>query len=100
MTEKGLIKLVSEQLGINHSKIKTIIRSIFNNIKDVLIEDPTHQIVIEDFGTFKIKLRKARTNYNIFARTKIETPAKNVVVFKPSKDMKSKICDLIDTEHL
>lgn len=49
------------------------------------------QVKLPGFGTFKVKVRKARTAVNPKTGEKVEVPAKKVPRFTPAKDLKEAI---------
>ena len=87
VTKKEIVKQISERIGLTQLKTKDIVQQAFDAIVDTLIEDPSHRIELRNFGVFEVKRRKPRKARNPRTGDKVDVPAKNVVTFKPGKEM-------------
>lgn len=89
MTKKEIVKQISERIGLTQLKTKEIVQLTFDAIVDTLIEDT--RIELRNFGVFQVKKRKARKARNPRTGEKVDVPPKNVVTFKPGKEMEERV---------
>src|SRR5262249_54791555 len=73
-------------------KTKEIVQQTFDAIVDTLLE--VGRIELRNFGVFEVKQRKARKARNPRTGDKVDVPPKNVVTFKPGKEMEEKVRNL------
>ena len=85
MKKTELIKAVSLDTGISQKDIATIMNSIFVQISEDLKQG--NEVIIKDFGTFKSEKRAARKGRNPQSGEEIIIPEKQVVKFKPYKNI-------------
>lgn len=85
MTKKEIVKQISDRIGLTQLQTKEIVQLTFDAIIDTLIEDS--RIELRNFGVFQVKKRKARKARNPRTGEKVNVPPKNVVTFKPGKEM-------------
>ncbi|MGE3807369.1 MAG: HU family DNA-binding protein [Gemmataceae bacterium] len=91
MTKKEIVKQISEKIGLTQLQTKEIVQMTFDAIVDTLIEDRGHRIELRNFGVFQVKRRKARKARNPRTGERVDVPPKNVVTFKPGKEMEEKV---------
>lgn len=89
VTKKEIVKQISERLGLTQLKTKEIVQQTFDAIVDTLLE--VRRIELRNFGVFEVKTRKARKARNPRTGEKVEVPPKNVVTFKPGKEMEERV---------
>ena len=87
MTKKDIVKLISNHLGLPQVKTKQVVQMTFDAVIDAL----QGRIELRNFGVFEVKRRAARRARNPRTGTEVEVPAKNIVTFKPGKEMLEKI---------
>jgi nucleoid DNA-binding protein len=92
VTKKEIVKQISERLGLTQLKTKEIVQLTFDAIIDTLLED--HRIELRNFGVFQVKQRKARKARNPRTGERVDVPPKNVVTFKPGKEMEERVRQL------
>lgn len=98
MTKKEIVKQISDKLGLTQLKTKEIVQLTFDAIVETLLED--RRIELRNFGVFEVKQRKARKARNPRTGDKVDVPPKNVVTFKPGKEMEERVRQLPDLpEH-
>lgn len=85
MTKKEIVKKISDELGMTQLKTKEIVQRTLDLIIETLVE--TGAIELRNFGVFKVKRRAARKARNPRTGEKVSVPPKNVVTFKPGKEM-------------
>jgi integration host factor subunit beta len=89
VTKKEIVKQISDRIGLTQLKTKEIVQLTFDAIVDTLLED--RRIELRNFGVFEVKLRKARKARNPRTGEKVDVPPKNVVTFKPGKEMEERV---------
>jgi integration host factor subunit beta len=89
MTKKEIVKQISEQLGLTQLKTKEIVQKTFDAIVETLLTE--RRIELRNFGVFEVKCRKARKARNPRTGAKVDVEPKNVVTFKPGKEMEERV---------
>ena len=97
MTKKEIVRQISEQTGLTQLATKEIVRLTFEAILKTLLEEK--RIELRNFGVFEVKRRKARKARNPKKQVEVFVPAKNVVTFKPGKEMMEQVRELSDVEE-
>lgn len=85
MKKTELIKAVSIDTGIGQKDVTSIFDSIFIQISEDLKKG--NEVTVKDFGTFKLETRSARKGRNPQTGEVIDIPEKQVVKFKPFKNV-------------
>jgi nucleoid DNA-binding protein len=89
VTKKEIVKQISEEIGLTQLKTKEIVQKTFNAIVETLITES--RIELRNFGVFEVKRRKARKARNPRTGEKVDVEPKNVVTFKPGKEMEERV---------
>ncbi len=89
MTKKEIVKQISEKLGLTQLKTKEIVQKTFDAIIETLLEE--RRIELRNFGVFEVKRRKPRKARNPRTGERVDVEAKNVVTFKPGKEMEERV---------
>ena len=89
MTKKEIVKQISEELGLTQLKTKEIVQKTFDAIVETLLDK--RRIELRNFGVFEVKRRKARKARNPRTGEKVDVEPKNVVTFKPGKEMEERV---------
>ena len=86
LTKKEIVNSIYMQLGLS----KNILDLILEDILNVIIENlkKNKKVKISNFGTFEIRHKNQREGRNPRTKEKKVIKARNVVLFKPSKDFK------------
>src|SRR5258708_9841770 len=92
VTKKEIVKQISERIGLTQLKTKEIVQQTFDAIVETLLSE--RRIELRNFGVFEVKRRKARKARNPRTGDKVDVGPKNVVTFKPGKEMEEKIRQL------
>ena len=89
LTKKDIVNSLYVQLGFSKSICENLLEDFFTIILDNLIKH--NKVKIAKFGTFSVRKKSRRTGRN--PKTKEETviAERNVVLFKPSKELKFSI---------
>lgn len=85
MTKKEIVKKISEEIGLTQLKTKDIVQRTLDAIIHTLVAEG--RIELRNFGVFEVKQRAPRKARNPRTGDKVYVPAKNVVTFKPGKEM-------------
>ena len=89
LTKKDLVNLVYMQLGfskqISENLIDDFLSTIVSNIKS------EKKLKLSKFGTFSIRQKKSRIGRNPKTKEKKIIKERNVILFKPSTDLKKYI---------
>jgi DNA-binding protein HU-beta/integration host factor subunit beta len=89
VTKKEIVKQISDELELPQLKVKEIVQKTFDAIVDTLIRE--QRIELRNFGVFEVKRRKARKARNPRTGEKVDVDPKNVVTFKPGKEMEERV---------
>ena len=89
VTKKEIVKTISEEVDLTQLKTKEVVQKTFDAIVDTLVR--TGRIELRNFGVFEVKKREPRKARNPRTGAEVYVPAKNVVTFKPGKEMADKI---------
>lgn len=87
MNKGDLINKIAEDANMTKSQAGEVLNTVFNCIEDSLKDGKKVNLV--GFGTFTVNHRDARMGRNPKTGESIQIPAKNVVKFKPGKDLTS-----------
>ena len=89
MNKGDLINKVAEEANITKSQATEALNSVFNIIGETLADGDKVSLV--GFGTFSSNHRKARVGRNPKTGEALQIAAKNVVKFKPGKELASAV---------
>ncbi len=89
MKSKEFVKMVSEKANISQKEASVVVDNVFESISDALKNGDS--IRFNNFGTFKVVERKARSGRNPLTGDKIEIPARKAVKFVPSNTLKHSV---------
>ena len=86
LTKKDIVNSLYMQLGFS----KIILDTILNDILDIIVENlkTKKKVKISNFGSFEIRYKNKRIGRNPKTKEKKIISARNVVLFKPSKEFK------------
>jgi nucleoid DNA-binding protein len=85
VTKKEIVRRISEEIGLTQLKTKDIVQRTLDAIIATLVQEG--RIELRNFGVFEVKQRAARKARNPRTGEKVYVPPKNVVTFKPGKEM-------------
>ena len=86
LTKKDLVNLVYMQIGFSKSISENLIDEFFSIIVSNLKKEK--KVKISNFGTFSIRQKKSRVGRNPKTKEAKIISARNVILFKPSKEFK------------
>jgi nucleoid DNA-binding protein len=85
VTKKEIVRRISEDIGLTQLKTKDIVQRTLDAIIDTLVREG--RIELRNFGVFEVKQRAARKARNPRTGCTVYVSPKNVVTFKPGKEM-------------
>lgn len=85
VTKKEIVKKISDDIGLTQLKTKDIVQRTLDAIIQTLVTEG--RIELRNFGVFEVKRRAPRKARNPRTGDKVFVPSKNVVTFKPGKEM-------------
>ena len=83
MKKGEFIESVTDKTGQSTKKAGEFYDAFWESIEEELKKG--HDVCLTGVGTFKIKKRSARKGINPQTKKRINIPAKQVIIFKPSK---------------
>jgi nucleoid DNA-binding protein len=92
VTKKEIVKQIADRCKLTQLQTKEIVQQTFDAIVETLLE--VGRIELRNFGVFEVKQRKARKARNPRTGDKVDVPPKNVVTFKPGKEMEERVRQL------
>ena len=98
MTKKEIVKQIAERCKLTQLQTKDIVQQTFDAIVETLLE--VGRIELRNFGVFEVKQRKARKARNPRTGDRVDVPPKNVVTFKPGKEMEERVRQMTDVPVL
>ena len=91
MTKKDIVRTIAEQLDLPQLRTKELVQKTFDALIETLVQEG--RIELRNFGVFQIKQREARLARNPRTGEPVPVQAKNVVTFKPGKEMEERVRD-------
>ena len=89
MNKGDLINKVAEDANMTKNQATEVLNCVFESITETLKDG--NKVSLVGFGTFTLNERKARTGRNPQTGASIEIPSKNVIKFKPGKDLADRV---------
>ena len=89
MNKGDLVTKVAESADITKAQAADAVNTVFDSIADALQTGDKATLI--GFGTFSISERSARTGRNPQTGATIKIAAKNVVKFKPGKELSDSV---------
>ena len=86
LTKKEIVNSIYMQIGFSKNISETLLEDIFELILNNLIEHK--KLKIAKFGTFELRKKKQRIGRNPKTKESKIISARNVILFKPSKEFK------------
>ena len=89
LTKKDIIKSIYLQIGLSKNIIDLFIEDIIKILKNSIKENK--KVKISKFGTFIVRNKKKRIGRNPKTKEQTSVSERNVLLFKPSKELKKYI---------
>ncbi len=89
MNKSELITNVAASAGVTKQVATTVVDTVLESIGDSL--GAGQDVQIRGFGNFKVTTRAARTGKNPQTGEQMQIPEKQVIKFRPAKDLSDKL---------
>jgi len=89
VTKTELVDKVAESMSLSRAEAQRQIETVLEAIAEGLSSDG--KVLIQGFGTFTAKTRKARMGRNPQTKEPMQIPASKTVTFKPGQDLKNRV---------
>jgi integration host factor subunit beta len=87
MTKSDLVQKLSEQVTtLTKKECEVIVDTVFHNMKDALQRG--EKIEIRGFGSFTVRVRRAKEGRNPKTGEKVSIPEKRIPFFKVGKELR------------
>jgi len=98
VTKKEIVKEIADRANLTQLKTKEIVQWTFDAIVETLCRDG--RIELRNFGVFEVKRRKARKARNPRTGARVDVEPKNVVTFKPGKEMEERVGKMTELPNI
>src|SRR3954453_19226461 len=85
MTKKDIAKKIALEAGVPQLRALEVVQRTFDEI--IRTVSTEGRIELRKFGVFEVRRRAARRARNPLTGEKLVTPARNVVTFRPGREM-------------
>ena len=89
LTKKEIVNSIYMQIGFSKKISENLLEDILSIILDELLKNK--KVKIPKFGTFVLRYKKSRIGRNPKTKEKKIISERNVILFKPSRDLKNYI---------
>ena len=89
LTKKDIINAIYMQIGFSKKISESLLEDLFNIILKNIISE--NKVKIAKFGTFILRKKNKRIGRNPKTKEEKIISARNVILFKPSKELKEYI---------
>ncbi|MFM8413309.1 MAG: HU family DNA-binding protein [Planctomycetota bacterium] len=89
MTKKDIVRTIAEEIDLPQFRTRVLVQRTFEALIEALVRDG--RVELRNFGVFQIKQREARLARNPRTGEPVPVEAKNVVTFKPGKEMEARV---------
>ena len=87
-TKSDISKQITDKVGVSHRYSQQLTEDLLEIIKNIVKKKDLN---IKNFGTFKILNKKERIGRNPKTKEQTSVSERNVLLFKPSKELKKYI---------
>jgi nucleoid DNA-binding protein len=89
MNKGDLINKIAESANLTKAQATEALNTVINSVADALKDGD--KVTLIGFGTFSVSRREARSGRNPQTGKSIKIAAKNVVKFKPGKELSDSV---------
>ena len=94
ITKRDLVIQVTNTTGLTQQQVSDVVQHLLEEMTKHLANND--EVVMRNFGTFEPRVTKAKIGRNPNAPEKaVPIPARVVVKFKPGKELKEKVAQLL-----
>jgi nucleoid DNA-binding protein len=94
ITKRDLVIELADKAGLTQQQVFNLLQMFLDSITSHL--SANSEVVLRNFGTFEIRLTKAKVGRNPNSPGKdVPIPPRAVVKFKPGKELKEKVAQLL-----
>ena len=87
MTKSDLVQVLSEKIStLTKKECEVIVDTVFHNMRDALQKG--EKIEIRGFGSFTVRVRRAKEGRNPKTGEKVSIPEKRIPFFKVGKELR------------
>jgi integration host factor subunit beta len=89
MTKADLIELIAKRSDLPKKPAEIIVNTIFQSVTEAL--ESGEKVELRGFGSFRMKVRDARTARNPKTGEKVQVDMKKVPTFRAGKELKEAV---------
>ena len=89
LTKSDIVEDLNNKIGLNKREAKELVDSVFETIKQTLING--EEVKVSGIGNFQLKDKPARPGRNPRTGEDVEITARRVVTFKSGQKLKEKV---------
>ncbi|MGC8722498.1 MAG: HU family DNA-binding protein [Acidobacteriota bacterium] len=89
MTKADLIELVAQRADLPKKPAEIIVNTIFQSVTEAL--DKGEKVELRGFGSFRMKIREARTARNPKTGERVQVGQKKVPHFRAGKELREAV---------
>lgn len=94
ITKRDLVMQISDQTGLTQAQVFSVLQAFIDDTTDHLAKN--NEVVLRNFGTFEIRITRPKIGRNPNAPEQdVTIPARSIVKFKPGKELKDKVAQLL-----
>lgn len=97
ITKRDLVTQIADQTGLTQNQVFDVLQLFLEDVTQHLAQQS--EVVLRNFGTFEVRVAKAKVGRNPNNPEKdVPIPARCVVKFKPGKELKERVAALKPAE--
>lgn len=89
MTKREIVKTIAERAALTQVQTGEVIQMTLEAIAEAIVT--TGRVELRNFGVFEVRPRKARKARDPRNGATMSLPARNVVVFRPSRSLETQV---------
>jgi nucleoid DNA-binding protein len=94
ITKRDLVIQITDKTGLTQLQVTSVLQHFLDDVVTHLANN--NEVVLRNFGGFEIRRTKPKVGRNPnYPEHDVPIPARAIVKFKPGKDMKEKVAQLL-----
>jgi len=94
ITKRDLVVKLSNETGLTQHQVMSVVQGMIDNITSSLAKND--EVVLRNFGAFQVKKTQAKVGRNPNnPGVAVPIPARAVVKFKPGKELKESVAQVL-----